>query len=81
MKIFYLSIFYKVSRCDGNEIEKNTDIIMNFDWIHSLPLYLYTAKAHIWYDSYVKADMKSYKSLETAAIFYSSELFLIQGIS
>ena len=29
----------------------------------------------------VKADMKSYKSLETAAIFYSSEPFLKQGIS
>ena len=28
-----------------------------------------------------KADMKSYKSLETAAIFYSSEPFLKQGIS
>ena len=30
---------------------------------------------------YFKADMKSYKSLETAAIFYSSEPFLKQGIS
>ena len=30
---------------------------------------------------YIKADMKSYKSLETAAIFYSGELFLKQGIS
>ena len=29
----------------------------------------------------VKADMKSYKSLEKAAIFYSSEPFLKQGIS
>ena len=29
----------------------------------------------------LKADMKSYKSLETAAIFYSSEPFLKQGIS
>ena len=28
-----------------------------------------------------KADMKSYKSLETAAIFYSSEPFLKQVIS
>ena len=28
----------------------------------------------------IKADMKSYKSLETAAIFYSSEPFLKQGI-
>ena len=27
-----------------------------------------------------KADIKSYKSLETAAIFYSSEPFLKQGI-
>ena len=27
----------------------------------------------------LKADMKSYKSLETAAIFYSSEPFLKQG--
>ena len=31
--------------------------------------------------SVFKADMKSYKSLETAAIFYSSESFLKQGIS
>ena len=29
----------------------------------------------------VKADMKSYKPLETAAIFFSSEPFLKQGIS
>ena len=29
----------------------------------------------------IKADTKSYKSLETAAIFYSSETFLKQGIS
>ena len=29
----------------------------------------------------LKADMKSYKSLETAAIFYSSEPFLKQVIS
>ena len=29
----------------------------------------------------IKADMKSYKSLETTAIFYSSEPFLKQGIS
>ena len=29
----------------------------------------------------IKADMKSYKSLETAAIFYSSKPFLKQGIS
>ena len=29
----------------------------------------------------VKADMKSYKSLERAAIFYYSEPFLKQGIS
>ena len=29
----------------------------------------------------LKADMKCYKSLETAAIFYSSEPFLKQGIS
>ena len=29
----------------------------------------------------LKADMKSYKSLETAAIFYSSEPFPKQGIS
>ena len=29
----------------------------------------------------LKADMKSYKSQETAAIFYSSEPFLKQGIS
>ena len=28
-----------------------------------------------------KADMKSYKPLETAAIFFSSEAFLKQGIS
>ena len=28
-----------------------------------------------------KADMKSYKSLESAAIFYPSEPFLKQGIS
>ena len=33
------------------------------------------------FSSLVKADMKSYKSLETAAIFYSSEPFLKQGIS
>ena len=32
-------------------------------------------------DGEVKADMKSYKSLETAAIFYYSEPFLKQGIS
>ena len=31
--------------------------------------------------SHLKADMKSYKSLETTAIFYSSEPFLKQGIS
>ena len=29
----------------------------------------------------LKADMKSYKPLETAAIFFSSEPFLKQGIS
>ena len=32
-------------------------------------------------DVVVKADMKSHKPLETAAIFFSSEPFLKQGIS
>ena len=37
--------------------------------------------SHINWELLFKADMKSYKSLETAAIFYSSEPFLKQGIS
>ena len=32
-------------------------------------------------DMIVKADMKSYKQLETAAIFFPAKLFLKQGIS
>ena len=31
--------------------------------------------------TFVKADMKSYKPLETAAIFFLVNLFLNQGIS
>ena len=41
---------------------------------------LHKSKRHDLIDMF-KADMKSYKSLETAAIFYSSEPFLKQGIS
>ena len=37
--------------------------------------------AQIWVADILKADMKSYKSLETTAIFFSSEPFLKQGIS
>ena len=36
---------------------------------------------NVMYVVHFKADMKSYKPVETAAIFFSSEPFLKQGIS